>query len=135
MIVYSCDTYDATLKKLQKKRKDGYDSCHKDVLDEISRCGYSILLDHKTNLFDGETYRVIKSRCKDSHQRLSSPNGYRFIAYLDKLAQNVYLMEVYPKRGKFSQNTIPAHAIANLLRDNIDAIQAGTCLQVYPKPK
>ena len=71
----------------------------------------------KMRLKDLGEIRVLKIRIPNSHQNLSSSNGWRLIVCCHKKYECIALLNIYPKRGKGSQLDQSPEETKNQLRE------------------
>jgi hypothetical protein len=71
----------------------------------------------KTRLRDLGDVRVIKIRVQNSHQNLSSADGFRLIICCNRKYRTVAFLNVYAKRGKLGQLDQSKEEYKQQLRD------------------
>ncbi len=115
MKFFSIKRFDFQINQLTKKRKDGYKDCLKDIAQFFLNKNFDEIFNNKITIeIISETILLKKSRIKNSTQNLSARDGYRLIYLINKSTETVYLLYIYPKRGKYSQNDITNNELKTL---------------------
>lgn len=131
-ITTSCnDRIDA----IQKKRSDGCTACRQDLGD--------VFADDKKSFDDywisviplrelGHV-RISKFRFANSKNNKGKSAGYRCIAELNSQTQEITILYVYPKAGKYKQETVSDNELDDILDSYFLELQAGSIIDVDPK--
>lgn len=120
MKFYSIKKFDNQIKEITKKSKDGYSSYLKDISDFFRNKSSETLLKYIVTIEQITKNSVLKkSKVENSFQKLSSKDGYRVIYVLNTDTDTIYLLYVYPKRGKFGQLDIKQN-VKKFLKTNLE---------------
>jgi hypothetical protein len=104
-------------------------------MKEIKRYTIDALWTSNMKIREGNGFKVLKVRCGNSVLRLSKPAGYRFLVLVSKISGHVYLLTVYPKKGKFAVSNLNDAEIIRILTQFSEDQAAGNCKQVWPVPQ
>ena len=113
----STQTFRQSVERLCKRRSDNNHSCEKDISKHLKDWSFNDIFEMKMRLKDLGEIRVLKIRIPNSHQNLSSSNGWRLIVCCHKKYECIALLNIYPKRGKGSQLDQSPEETKNQLRE------------------
>ncbi|NCT76142.1 MAG: hypothetical protein GXC78_16520 [Chitinophagaceae bacterium] len=99
----SISNFRDSLAKLLRRADSGYKSCSQDLCNELKNASFDDIFNRHFLIKESGDLRVIKLRIQNSGQALSSAAGYRLIIVCNKKHNHVALLDVYPKRGKYSK--------------------------------
>ena len=99
----STSNFRESLNKLTKRADSGYKSCCEDLCNELKNVTFDDIFSRHFLIKESGDVRVIKLRIQNSDQNLSSAAGYRLIIICNRKHDHVALVEVYPKKGKYSK--------------------------------
>ncbi len=102
---FTASTYTTQIKTLEKKPKNGYVSCMKDIHNFLKNKTIENLWNYRNTEQDiSPTIRLKKVRISDTFQKKGSSSGYRFIYIIDQKKKTLTFLYVYPKQGKLGQD-------------------------------
>jgi hypothetical protein len=110
-------------------------SCDADVIKELKRYNTAALRTSNMMIKEGAGYKLLKMRCGNSVSNYSKSSGYRFLVLASQTSDHVYLITVYPKKGKFATSNLTDDEINRLLTQFAEAHDADSCNRVWPVPK
>lgn len=112
-----------SLKKLTARPKDGFSSLHDDICDSFKDKSIEDIRNSYTLILDDEKYKLIKIRIAVSCQNSGKSNGVRLIYVVLKEKEDVYLLDVYPKKGASGTNNISDNEVKYYIETLIDEIK------------
>lgn len=124
----SISNFRISLESLCRKEKYGYHSCNKDICDALSGLSFDDIWEMKFLLRELENIRLIKLRIKNSHQNLSSSDGFRLIICCNRKYQSVTFLNIYPKRGKLGRLDQSKEEYKQQLRTYLTAMRENTLI-------
>jgi len=113
--IVSTSTFRESLKKLTKRDDSGYKNCCLDLCNELKDQSFDTLFNRHFLIRESGDLRVIKLRIQNSEQSLSSAAGYRLIIVCNRKHDHVALLEVYPKKGKYSRIDLSKNEYKDIL--------------------
>lgn len=99
----STTTFRESLKKLTKRSDSGYKSCCLDICNELKDVSFDDIYNRHFLVKESGDLRIIKLRIQNSDLNISSAAGYRLIIICNKKHNHIALLEIYPKKGKYSK--------------------------------
>jgi len=99
MNFYTSTSFRASVSKLIRKPKDGYESVVDDICEALRKMDDSILRETNDRIRQEQNFRIVKLRVRNSHQNLPKNDGFRLIYWVSTTSDNLVLLTVYPKRG------------------------------------
>lgn len=100
---------------LTKRIENGYGACLNDVCNNLKNLSFKDIAARHFLIKKIGNLSVIKLRIQNSDQKLSSAAGYRLILVCNENHDHVALLEIYPKRGKYSKNDLTKTEYKNIL--------------------
>ncbi len=92
--------------QLCKKVKNHYDTCPQDICNELAEKTEIELIDNNDQLAKKATSCLIKMRVANSGRNEGQSGGFRVITFIDLEREQVTLLEVYPKTGRYNKADI-----------------------------
>jgi hypothetical protein len=114
--IVSTSTFRDSLKLICKRPENGYSSCCHDICDELINKSIDDVFVMNFLIREIGEIRIIKIRIQNSEQNLSKANGFRLIVLCNKKYDEVTLLKVYPKRGKYGQSDLQKSEYKFLLK-------------------
>jgi len=111
----STTSFRESLNKLTKREDSGYKSCNKDICDELKEASFTDIFNRHFLIKQSGQIRLIKLRIQNSDQKLSSAAGYRLIIICNPKHNHVALLEIYPKKGKYSKPDLTKHEYKDIV--------------------
>ncbi|GEM_PF-1181073 len=104
MIEYLCTSdFIRSINNLTRKPKYQYNSCIKDIKDELKEKNITQIIDSAFLLYQNMELHVLKIRIKKSEQRVGKSGGYRLIAAANNKTNRIAFLQIYPKTGRFKK--------------------------------
>src|SRR6187549_1655557 len=100
---------------LTKREDSGYKSCGTDICNELKAASFDDIFNRHFLIRQTGEIRVIKLRIQNSDQNLSSAAGYRLIIICNPKHDHVALLEIYPKKGKYSKTDLTKHEYKDIV--------------------
>lgn len=111
-------TFRKDLESLCSRPKFGYSSCKKDISSEFKRAKtFQEIWNKPTSILDKGNIRIIKSRIPNSGQNTGKSGGFRIIFLANKKTNEVCLLHIYPKTGKYGKENILDKELERLLTE------------------
>ena len=111
----STTTFRESLNKLTKREDSGYKSCNTDICHELKEATFEDIFNRHFLIKQSGQIRLIKLRIQNSDQNLSSAAGYRLIIICNPKHDHVALLEIYPKKGKYSKTDLTKHEYKDIV--------------------
>ena len=111
----STSAFRESLNKLTKREESGYKSCITDICNELKAASFDDIFNRHFLIRQTGVIRVIKLRIQNSDQNLSSAAGYRLIIICNPKHDHVALLEIYPKKGKYSKTDLTKHEYKDIV--------------------
>jgi len=112
----STSAFRQSLQLLTKRRESGYSQCAKNVCAEFNNLSLDDIYSKNFLVREFGDIRLIKVRLQNSELNLSRADGYRLIIICNKQKDHVALLNIYPKRGKYSKSDLTKHEYKEIVR-------------------
>ncbi|GAB2595042.1 hypothetical protein [Spirosoma areae] len=106
MLVNSTSVFRKSLAKLCKRPKYQYATCPQDICEELSNKTEVELIENNDQITMKGNSCLIKMRVANSGRNEGKSGGFRVIAFVSIDKQEVSLLEIYPKTGRYAQDTL-----------------------------
>lgn len=113
----STTNFRESLKKLTKREDSGYKSCCLDICNELKDTSFDDIFNRHFLIKQSGEIRLIKLRIQNSDQNFSSAAGYRLIIICNRKHDHVALLDIYPKKGKFSKMDLTKNEYKNIVNN------------------
>lgn len=123
-MVYTTSIFDKQLATLTKKPKDGYSECLTDIKNVICLLTFIEICNLDDVITRTNENVLRKVRIPNSEQNWGKSQGYRLILLCNIVNEKVYLLFVYPKKGKLESSDLTSKG-AEILITQYDNIKAG----------
>ena len=111
----STSAFRESLNKLTKREDSGYKSSNTDICNELKAASFDDIFNRHFLIKQSGEIRLIKLRLQNSDQNLSSAAGYRLIIICNPKHDHVALLEIYPKKGKYSKTDLTKHEYKDIV--------------------
>lgn len=103
------------LHNLIKKPKDGYTNCKKDIKKEFGNLSFADLWLNPESVYQDSLFKMFKLRIPNSTTKVGKSGGYRLIFVIFSDNEEVSLLFIYPKSGKFNSEDVAENAYPDFL--------------------
>lgn len=117
MDIVSISTFRNSLLALCKRTEYGYGSCPIDICNELSGKSYDDVSAMSFLVREIGNVKIIKLRLQNSRQNLSKADGFRLIILCNAKYNEVALLTIYPKRGKYAKMDLGLEEYKQLLKE------------------
>lgn len=126
---FSTTTFCDAVENLCSKAKNGYHLCQEDINSFFRNLSFDDIWSLKVLIKDSGNIRVIKVRLPNSHQNLSSADGFRLIICCNRKYSTVTFLNIYPKRGKLAMLDQPKSEYKRQLNEYGEEFSKGQLLE------
>jgi hypothetical protein len=109
------------VQSLSKKVRDGYSNCLTDIRDILCDLPFEQIALLDDLLFSTQKFQLRKIRVPNKELNYGKSSGYRIIALCNNEDQNIYLLCIYPKKGKLEQSDLTSNGVKLLLEKFVKA--------------
>ena len=122
------------IQKLCKKKKDNYYTVKEDISIEykdINNIEEAIMKGVPVSeVKEGDKKVILKTRYKNSAMKEGKSGGFRSYSVADTETENLTLLSVYPKKGKFGKSDLSAREIEIALGEYIEQEESKTLTEL-----
>jgi hypothetical protein len=129
LTIVSSSSFRASFQILSKRIDSGYNSCSTDICNELSNLTFDDISNKNYLVRQMGDLKVIKLRIQNSALGLSSAAGYRLIVICNKKQDHVALLEIYPKKGKYSKSDLRKDEYKEILNTYGTELRAKTLIK------
>ena len=101
-------------------KRNIYATVLKDIKTELSSKTLHELRISRDIVFQNQDIHITKSRIPNSGSNLSKSNGFRLIYIVSNNYPNIYLVDIYPKRGPLAKLNVDKNDYITVLKNMKD---------------
>ncbi len=116
-MVFSTSIFDKQLADLIKKPRNGYSNCLNDTIEILCPLSFIEICNLDDVITKTNELILRKIRIPNTEKGWSKTQGYRLVSLCDLRDENVYLLYVYPKKGKLESSDLTNKGAEILLTD------------------
>lgn len=123
-IFKTTSSFQKSLLNLLKVKRNVYASVVEDINTEFAGKNIIEIIQFRIAIQSFQDSKIIKLRCKDSHNNLSKKDGYRLIYFVSQSLDLVVFLQIYPKRGPLQKIDLEPNELKDLileLREEMDS--------------
>lgn len=124
---YSVTNFRASVKKLLKERE--YNSLMVDIVNSFKGKSIEEIRQNSVVILIEESHVFVKARMSNSSAKYSKAKGWRVIYCVSKKTDVVYLLYVYPKKGRHALDNISVKEFKDLMSVFLTECKNGTMVQ------
>lgn len=106
-----------------------YANCYNDVCNFFSDKRMRTIFNLQKPVILNPGFRCIKCRIRNSVGNQGSSSGYRLYMYADMVGDNVFMLKLYPKTGKYGRESLTKVEVRKLIRGFGAERRAGLLLE------
>lgn len=122
---HSISSFRKSLRNLTSRPKDGFASLISDICNEFKDKTIEDIRNAQTICFREEKYHVTKIRIAVSSNNTGKSNGVRLYFIVLEEKDQVYFLDVYPKKGAQSMLNISNNILKGYFNDIANEIRSG----------